>query len=84
MRDFLFLTDTKGSSNESKSFEFQSLDEGFFISNQDQVGAVIAAAVIGFSPLMRDFLFLTNAKDQESRTGVPFQSLDEGFFISNT
>ena len=38
-----------------------------------------------FSPLMRDFLFLTlyDARVETHGKDYAFQSLDEGFFISN-
>ena len=84
MRDFLFLTIVRRSYWRSRRGGFQSLDEGFFISNSMRKSPRLLKALTGFSPLMRDFLFLTRKiKESGATRVVKFQSLDEGFFISN-
>ncbi len=61
LRDCLFLTkgkDTHGPSNPTKKTRFQSLSEGLFISYAVLCG-IGAGVMLGFSPSLRDCLFLT-------------------------
>ena len=63
---------------------FQSLSEGFFISYVGNPTIIIDEDEPGFSPSVRDFLFLTFhlVKCYKLVWMWTFQSLSEGFFIS--
>ena len=62
--------------------EFQSLDEGFFISNDTL--EKMATSAFEFQSLDEGF-FISNQDHKWMLGGLhnQFQSLDEGFFISN-
>ena len=61
MRGFLFLTNGFACPDLFCKL-FQSLDEGFFISNKIMnILTRLMQKDLGFSPLMRDFLFLTKS-----------------------